>query len=159
MPLACSTYEKGRPEMSQSSFAQITATTARPAVLVIDDDDGVVATLEWLLQSEGYQVAGARDGTEGIAAYGKGLPDLVITDIIMPSETGIAVITGIKRINPAAKIIAISGGGRIGNMNFLEVAKEIGASTIVTKPFDAEELLGAVRSLLPTAAAAAVAAA
>jgi len=143
--------------MSQSSSVQTTATAARPIVLVIDDDDGVVATLEWLLENEGYQIAVARDGTEGIAAYGKALPDLVITDIIMPSETGIAVITSIKRINPAAKIIAISGGGRIGNMNFLDVAKEIGASTIVAKPFDAEELLGAVRSMLPTAAAVAAA--
>jgi DNA-binding NtrC family response regulator len=143
--------------MSQSSSVQTTATTACPTVLVIDDDDGVVATLEWLLESEGSQIAVARDGTEGIAAYGKTLPDLVITDIIMPNETGIAVITSIKRINPAAKIIAISGGGRIGNMNFLEVAKEIGASTIVAKPFDAEELLGAVRSMLPTAAAVAAA--
>ena len=144
--------------MSQSSFAQITAMAARPTVLVIDDDEGVVATLEWLLESEGYQVAIARDGTEGLVAYGKTVPDLVITDIIMPNETGIAVITSIKRINPAAKIIAISGGGRIGNMNFLEVAKEIGASTIITKPFDADELLGAVRSLLPTAVAAIAAA-
>ena len=145
--------------MSQSSHVPVTATVPRPTILIIDDDHGVIATLEWLLESEGYRVTIARDGGQGLAAYAKTLPELVITDIIMPNETGIAVITGIKRINPAAKIIAISGGGRIGNMNFLEVAKEIGASTIVSKPFDAEEMLGAVRSLLPPPAAAAVAAA
>jgi CheY-like chemotaxis protein len=144
--------------MSRSNLAQ-SVPAARPTVLVIDDDDGVRAALDSLLQSEGYQVAVAKDGSEGLAAYASILPDLVITDIIMPKETGIAVIMGVKRINPAAKIIAISGGGRMGNMNFLEVAKEIGASTTVSKPFNAKELLGAVRSLLPTPVAGAVTAA
>lgn len=141
--------------MSESNFVPI---TPRPTILVIDDDAGVVTTLTWLLESEGYRVAIARDGSEGLAAYAKVAPDLVITDIIMPGETGISVITGIKRINPAAKIIAISGGGRIGNMNFLELAKEIGASTILGKPFGPEELFGAVRLLLPPPATGADAA-
>ena len=139
-----------------SSSTQSVTVAARPTILVIDDDEGVSAALDALLQSEGYQVAIAKDGREGLAAYASILPDLVITDMVMPKVTGIAVITGIMRITPAAKIIAMSGGGRMGNMNFLEVAKEIGASATISKPFNAEKLLGAVRSLLPTPVAVAV---
>jgi len=119
-----------------------------PTILVIDDDPAVQQTLELLLEDEGYQVVVACDGRKGIAAYAAVMPDLVITDIIMPETTGITVITGIKRINPDAQIIAISAAGYIGNTNFLELAKELGAATTITKPFDPEELFGAIRALL-----------
>ncbi|MGH7123979.1 MAG: response regulator [Stellaceae bacterium] len=133
-----------------------TSPAAQPTILVVDDDDAVIGTLNFLLEDEGYRIVVARNGTEGRAAYAEIRPDLVITDIIMPNETGIALTASIRRADPAAKIIAMSGSGRIGNSNFLEMAKELGANATIAKPFDPEELLGAVRALLGTSIAPSV---
>jgi len=133
---------------------------APPTILVVEDDEVVIGTLNLLLEDEGYRLVVARNGTDGRAAYAQSRPDLVITDIIMPNETGIALTASIRRADPAARIIAMSGSGCIGNNNFLEMAKELGANAAIAKPFDPEELLGVVRSLLsPPIAAVALAAA
>jgi len=146
--------------MSDPNSEQTAATTVLPTILVVDDDEVVSLTLNLLLEDEGYRVVVARDGTQGRAAYDELRPDLVITDIIMPNGTGMSLTAGIRHAYPAAKIIAISGSGRIGDTDFLEMAKELGANAAIAKPFDPEELLGVVRSLLlsPIAAVAAVAA-
>lgn len=128
--------------------------TAPPTILIVEDDEVVIGTLNLLLEDEGYRLVVARNGADGRAAYAQSKPDLVITDIIMPNETGIALTASIRRADPAAKIIAMSGSGCIGGNNFLEMAKELGANAAIAKPFDPEELLGVVRSLLSPAIAA-----
>jgi DNA-binding NtrC family response regulator len=75
-------------------------------------------------------------------------PDLVITDIIMPDQEGIQTITEIRAAKPDAKIIAISGGGRIGNTDFLQIARQLGAMDVVAKPFDPDFLLAVVENCL-----------
>ncbi len=143
--------------MPDRNSSRIAVAISRPTILVVEDDDMVIGTLNVLLADDGYGVIAARNGTEGRAAYAENRPDLVITDIIMPNETGISLTASIRRTDPSAKIIAISGSGTIGNTNFLEMAKELGANAAIAKPFDPEELLSVVRSLLssPTATAAA----
>ena len=121
---------------------------AQPTVLVIDDDPDVRGALALVLELEGYRVLAAEDGEEGLRAYREGMPDVVITDIVMPRMTGLEVIAGIKRVDPAAGIIAISGGSRIGNDCSLETATELGASAAFAKPFHADTLLRAVQALL-----------
>src|SRR3984893_6501587 len=75
-------------------------------------------------------------------------PALVITDIIMPDQEGIQTITEMRAAKPDAKIIAISGNGRIGNTDFLQIARHLGAMDIIPKPFDADFLLAIVDSCL-----------
>ena len=75
-------------------------------------------------------------------------PDLVITDIIMPDQEGIQTITEMRAAKPDAKIIAISGGGRIGNTDFLKIAQVLGAMAVIPKPFDLDELMMTVRDCL-----------
>lgn len=118
-------------------------------ILVIDDDADVRGALAALLEVEGYRVLGAPDGEAGLVAYREAMPDVVITDIVMPRKTGLEVIAGIKLVDPAAGIIAISGGSRNGNKCSLEDATKLGASAALAKPFHPDELLGAVRALLP----------
>jgi len=65
----------------------------------------------------------------------------VITDIIMPEQEGIDTIIQIRRERPGIKIVAISGGGRIRNIDFLEMAQSLGADEVIAKPFEADELL------------------
>jgi len=122
----------------------------QPKVLVIDDDILVRRTISRILQHGGYEVTLAEDGAKGVAKFRSERPDLVITDIIMPEQEGIETIIQLLRDNPAARIIAVSGGGRLGSMDFLTVANKLGAAAILRKPFEPAELLGCVeRALAP----------
>jgi CheY-like chemotaxis protein len=117
-------------------------------ILVIDDNVVVRNTIIQLLESDGYQVVGAADGRRGLLAFRQAQPDLVITDIIMPEKEGIETIRDIRGECPDAKIIAISGGGRIGNTDFLRIARQLGACDVVAKPLDPDHFLDVVRSCL-----------
>lgn len=92
-------------------------------ILVVEDDDFVRFTLRKLLERAGYQVVEATNGDEAIDFFRDSKPDLVITDIVMPKKGGCELIPELRQENPAQKIIAISGGGRTGNMDYLELAK------------------------------------
>ena len=101
-----------------------------------------------LLQKEGYEVVEATDGNQGLKIYLENACDLVITDPIMPEKEGIETIIDIKRHNPQAKIIAISGGGKMTSDKYLPTALKIGASSALSKPFNPKELLETIHSLL-----------
>jgi CheY-like chemotaxis protein len=117
-------------------------------ILVIDDNIAVLSTLIYLLEEEGYRVVSAENGDAGARIYRSQHPDLVIADIIMPEKGGIATIREIKRLCPDAKIIAISGGARIGNADPLEAARQVGAAKALAKPLDPDDFLDVVNSLL-----------
>jgi len=124
-----------------------------PKVLVIDDDILVRRTISRILEDAGYEVALAEDGAKGVAKFRSDRPDLVITDLIMPDQECIETIIEMLREDPAARIVAVSGGGRLGSMDFLAVAQKLGASEILRKPFEPAELLGCVaRALAPAPA-------
>ena len=98
-----------------------------------------------LLEVGGYEVLSAEGGKRGTSAFCHARPDLaVITNIIMPEQEGIQTITEIRGAKPDAKIIAISGGGRLGNVDFLEMARHLGAADAIAKPFDCDDLLNRV---------------
>ena len=110
-------------------------------ILVIDDDHLVRYALSKILSSYGYEVVTAADGKRGMTVLRDEHPDVVITDIIMPEQEGIDTIIQIRRERPGIKIVAISGGGRIRNIDFLEMAQSLGADEVLAKPFEADELL------------------
>lgn len=113
-------------------------------VLLIDDDDRVRKTVAIMLKYLGHDVRQAENGSIGIDMFQQCDPDLVITDIIMPDKEGIETITEIRNLKPDAPIIAMSGGGRIKNTDFLKLAGSIGATVTLNKPFDDEELSAAI---------------
>lgn len=117
-------------------------------VLVIDDEELVRLTLRQMLESEGFEVVEARNGREGVRIHGDTEIDLVLTDIIMPEQEGIDTIIQLRRKDPNVRIIAISGGGRMRNMDFLKIAANVGADSVLTKPFTTQELLDAVRTCM-----------
>jgi len=116
-------------------------------ILIIDDDNQFRAMLRQMLEREGYKVVDAPDGKEGIRIYRVKPTDLIITDIIMPEKEGIETIMELRREFPDVKIIAISGGGHLGPAEYLKIAKGLGAQYTLSKPFEREELLEAVREL------------
>ena len=117
-------------------------------ILVIDDDSAARDTIVQVLEDGGYEVTSAEDGKRGLVSFRREPPDLVITDIIMPEKEGIQTITEMRGERPNAKIIAISGGGRIGNTDFLRIARHLGAMDVIAKPFDPDDLLSRVERCL-----------
>ena len=120
-------------------------------ILVIDDNVVVRNTIVQILEGEGYEVVSAEDGRRGLSAFRSEKPDLVITDIIMPEKEGIETIRDIRGEAPNAKIIAISGGGRMGNTDFLKIARQLGASDVIAKPLDPDHFISVVRDRLAAA--------
>ncbi len=120
-------------------------------ILVIDDDEQVRSVIKQILEVAGYAVSVAQDGTAGFVIHQQNPADLVITDIIMPEEGGLATIMKFKRDYPKTKIIAISGGGKIVKVDFLSMAKNLGAFCALQKPIGREELLKAVGEALALA--------
>lgn len=116
-------------------------------VLVIDDDDMVRAMLLRILSRAGHTAAGARDGVEGTAMYRVAPADVVITDIFMPNQEGLATIMELRRSHPDVRIIAISGGGASATLDVLPVAEALGARRTLRKPFTPQEILDAVAAL------------
>ena len=117
-------------------------------ILVIDDEELVRFTLKQALEKAGHEVVEATNGNDGIEIYQQSPVDLIITDIIMPQKEGIETIVELRRDDPDVKIIAISGGGRTGTTNYLELAQTFGARHVLRKPFGRQELLDAVQETL-----------
>ena len=72
----------------------------------------------------------------------------VVTDILMPEQEGIETILRIRQMDQNAKVLAVSGGGRTGNMQFLEAAQKLGASAVLPKPFRLADLLNSAAAVL-----------
>jgi len=118
-------------------------------ILVIDDETQVRTVLLKSLEREGYQVMDAPNGKVGMELIQEEPFDLVITDIVMPEKEGIETIGDLRHYFPETKIIAISGGGRnLKANNVLHTAEILGAHCTLSKPFEIEEFLDAVRHVL-----------
>ncbi len=117
-------------------------------ILVIDDEASIRTMLQQILERSGHEVAVAIQGEEGLTLCREHPVDLVITDIFMPEKEGIETILELRQQSPQTKIIAISGGGRAGKLDFLETAKNLGAHQTLAKPFERQEILDAVNAAL-----------
>ena len=115
-----------------------------PHILVIDDDESMRRSLVHTLEKLGHQVSSAPDGKAGVAQAAASPPDLVITDLIMPEKEGLETIMELRAQHPKIRIIAMSGGGRLSNEDYLHLAKRFGARVSLAKPFTREELKSAL---------------
>ncbi|QQG35494.1 MAG: response regulator [Micavibrio aeruginosavorus] len=117
-------------------------------ILVIDDDELIRMTCRNILKKMNYTVIEAENGVKGLEQFRKEAPQIVITDMLMPDKEGLETISEIRAKNAKVKIIAMSGGGATQNMNFLNLAKQIGADMVLSKPFKPEELMSAIKGVL-----------
>jgi CheY-like chemotaxis protein len=115
-------------------------------VLLIDDDDQVRMLFQVVLAGAGYRVLVAENGKHGLHLLEHQEVDLMLVDILMPDMDGLELIPLLRRMQPACKIIAMSGG--TGEGNYLDTAKRLGANATLKKPFGPQELLDAVASQL-----------
>lgn len=120
----------------------------KPRVLVVDDDPDKLSLLEVALTMAGYEVRTARDGAEGLAAIPSFLPDLVVSDVMMPRLNGYELARSI-RDNPQTRFIPIilqtAAGLRAADQR---LGSEVGALGYITDPTDLDLLLSRARTLL-----------
>ena len=117
----------------------------KPRILLVDDSEATVEGLKSFLDQK-YEVSTACNGLECLRVFegNEKLPDLVITDLVMPLISGVGVISLLKQQSPQTPIIAMTGWGNEPS----ELAKEAKADKILMKPFDLEDLDQSVSGLL-----------
>jgi CheY-like chemotaxis protein len=117
-------------------------------IMIIDDDEVLRRTVRRFLVGNGHTVIEAEHGGNGVALLREHDPAIVITDIYMPEKEGMETIVDIRKLRPATRIIAMSGGGPHRDALALKWAQGLGADAVLPKPFRAAELNSAVEHLL-----------
>lgn len=119
---------------------------AKGTVVIVDDSKLSRKVLREMLEEEGYAViAEATDGEEGIAAYLQFKPDIVTMDITMPNMNGMESLKEILYMDKHAKVVMISAAGQ--QKKIIEALK-IGAQRFITKPFEKEDVISCMDSLM-----------
>lgn len=118
------------------------------SILLVDDNDQLRSLIERSLKAAGHEVVTAANGKSALAILPTVKYDLVLTDIVMPDMEGLELIRSIRKANPGAKIIAMSGGGRGTADDYLTLAKNFGAAATLEKPFNIDVLTQTIDSVL-----------
>jgi CheY-like chemotaxis protein len=121
---------------------------AGKSVLVVDDEPGIRMLAVRALRGAGGTAYEAANGHEALRVLEKAAMDVVVIDLIMPEKEGIETIVEIKQRWPGVKVIAVSGGGRIGPDTFLDLAHGLGADITMSKPLNFQALTVQVQALL-----------
>lgn len=121
-------------------------------VLVVDDQPHIVRLIQVNLEKEGFQVATAGDGVEGLQQAQEVKPDLVILDVIMPRKDGFTLLRELKADEQFADTPVIMLTVKTHNADIVEGLKE-GAELYLPKPFHPKELVSLVKRVLETGSA------
>lgn len=119
-----------------------------PSILVIEETAILRDLFRRVLEPEGYEVRETVDGTSGVQAYQEAPTDLVLCDLFLPNQNGLGVLRELLVLDPAVKVVAVSGGGLRPDRNDLAAARELGAIATLSKPFGIDTLLQALRGAL-----------
>ena len=117
-------------------------------VLIVDDDEETRTVLQAVLRKAGFMAYVVGTGEEAVRLCRSQRIDVVLLDIWMPEKDGLETLMDIRRGAPEAKIVAMSGGGKLGSMHPLAFASRLGAKRTLTKPFTHEQLVAAVSDTL-----------
>ncbi len=116
-----------------------------PKILIVEDEESILFPLEDNLKLEGYEVAIAKDGTQGLSMAKAENYDLIVLDIMLPKMDGFEVCKRLRQDKIATPILILTAKSQ-------EVDKvlglELGADDYVTKPFSPRELLARVKAIL-----------
>jgi CheY-like chemotaxis protein len=109
-------------------------------ILVVEDEAVVLHTLQLILKQHGYDVRGARDGTEALATAPSFAPNILLCDINLPDKDGIQLSLEIKQAVPECRIVLLSG--EITSTELLEEAQQQGYRfEVLAKPTEPQQLL------------------
>lgn len=114
-------------------------------ILIVEDDKDLAGAIRDLLQTEGYLVRVASDGSQALQSVQRTEPDLVLLDLGLPNITGEAVCREIKKLHPDTPIVMLTGKSASEDVVH---GLSVGADDYVTKPFETEELIARVKARL-----------
>ena len=117
-------------------------------ILIVDDSFSARKFIAHLLKNAGHEITEAEDGQTCLKIVKEQKLDLIVLDIVMPEKEGIETILEFRRLFPEARIVAVSGGGKIDADSYLNLARRIGAVATLTKPFSWSQLLDVVQKAL-----------
>ena len=110
----------------------------RVSILIIDDDEGMLKTLNYILSDKGYEVVVRRSGAEAIELVKKRTFDIALIDIKMPGMDGVAVLKAIKKLSPETSIMMITA---YTMHKLVEEAKKEGVQVVLPKPLDIDKMI------------------
>ena len=112
-------------------------------VLVVDDEEPVRASVRNILETHGYRVLAATDGTEALAVFARHASEIaiVLTDLMMPFMDGVTLIRALRMMSPGVRIIASTG---LGEKNRIAELRAMKVETFLSKPYGADALLHTV---------------
>lgn len=123
--------------------------TSRRLILVVDDSQTVVRSVQFALETECFRVRTAHDGLQALAKLDQEIPDLILLDVTMPRMDGYQVCKVIKNNDSTRHVPVIMLSGKDGFFNKVK-GKMSGASEYITKPFDTHSLVETVRERIPS---------
>ncbi len=115
----------------------------KKTILVIDDDAAILDSIKIILDVSGYDVITAQTSTEGVKAFKKNKPDLVLCDMMMESiDAGVKIIREIRRVNKTVPVFLLSsiGDATASNINI----EELGFNGIFQKPVNLDNMLAVI---------------
>jgi DNA-binding response OmpR family regulator len=119
--------------------------TAKPKILLVDDEHAITANLSPFLERSGFVVAVAADGEEALAQVSGFSPDLIVLDILMPRLDGRETLRRLRQAGNWTPVILLT---QVGESTERAMALEEGADDYLNKPFDPHELVARVRAVL-----------
>ena len=126
-------------------------------ILVVDDEPEIRDFCALALRDAGHHVVLADNGQSAIDIHRIKPQDVVLLDMFMPIKDGLETLAALRRTQPAPKIIAVSAGWRVtgrrsgadgGQRDVLDEARALGADAVLHKPFDPDDLIRTVETLL-----------
>jgi two-component system nitrogen regulation response regulator NtrX len=114
-------------------------------ILIVDDEPGIIQSLQGILTDEGFEVVAADGGLKALEIIKETIPDIVLLDIWMPDIDGIATLKRIRELHPGLQVIMISGHGTIETA---VKATKLGAYDFIEKPLSLEKVLLSVNNAL-----------
>ena len=113
-------------------------------VLVVEDEESISDPLSYLLRQEGFEVAVAATGPDGLAEFDRSGADIVLLDLMLPGLSGTEVCRALRAKSSVPVIMLTARDSEIDKV----VGLELGADDYVTKPFSSRELVARVRAVL-----------
>jgi CheY-like chemotaxis protein len=118
------------------------------SILIVDDDPTVRLIARELLRDGDHAIVEAADGDLAMAVIQAVPLDLIVLDLLMPNKDGLEVLRHVKAHYPHIRILAVSSGGRIGAVSYLETARVFGADEVMMKPLRLDSFANVVEALL-----------
>jgi two-component system response regulator RegA len=116
------------------------AVSSSPSILIVDDDDTLRTRLSRAFTERGYEVHTAKDYDDAVATAGAESTELALVDLRMPGKSGLDLVRELRSIDPATKIVVLTGYGSIATA--LDAVR-LGAKHYLSKPADVDDIIAA----------------